>query len=146
MGQPQERPVLELLQLLDAEDFRPNLDRARDLFAADATYQINVPARAQLLGRDAIIGELERQAGDYTDCHCEVLTVVSDDRYVITERIDHVTMTHDGTKVSNPLLAIFDINAEGLIQHWREYWDALSLSVRMGVDPAHMLSLMGIAP
>jgi limonene-1,2-epoxide hydrolase len=133
-----------MLHLLDANDFRPNLNRVIALFAPDATYQINVPAREKLVGRDAIVSELERQAGDYKDCQCEVLTVVSDDRHVITERVDHVTMLHDGTRVSNPLLAIFEINGDGLIQNWREYWDALSLSIRMGVDPTHMQQLMGI--
>ena len=146
MGAAQERSVIEFLSLLDAEDFRPNLPRAAELLAEDATYQINVPAREKLSGRAAILGELTRQAGDYTDCQCEVLTVVSNERCVVTERIDHVTMIRDGLRVHNPLLAIFEINDAGLIQHWREYWDALSLSVRMGVDPAHMQQLMGIAP
>jgi limonene-1,2-epoxide hydrolase len=144
MGQVQEAPVLEILHLFDAGDFRPHLDRVIALFAPDATYQMNVPAREPLRGRDEIVGELTRQAGDYKDCVCEILTVVSNDRYVVTERIDHVTMLHDGTRVSNPLLAIFEINDDGQIQHWREYWDALSLSVRMGVDPAHMQQLMGL--
>jgi limonene-1,2-epoxide hydrolase len=144
MGQAQEAPVLEILHLFDANDFRPNLDRVLALFAEDATYQINVPARDKLVGRDAIVGELNRQAGDYEDCVCEILTVVSNDRFVVTERVDHVTMLHDGKRVSNPLLAIFEINDDGLIQNWREYWDALSLSLRMGVDPGHMQQLMGI--
>jgi limonene-1,2-epoxide hydrolase len=118
VGTAQENPVLEFLSLLDADDFRPNLPQATALLAADATYQINVPARARLIGRDAILGELMRQAGDYTDCECEVLTVVSDDRFVITERVDHVTMIHNGLRVHNPLLAIFEINGDGLIQNW----------------------------
>ena len=75
---------------------------------------------------------------------CEVLTVVSDDRYVITERIDHVTMLHNNVRVHNPLLAIFEIDDDGLIVNWREYWDALSLSHRIGVDPERMQQLMGI--
>lgn len=144
MSDAQEKPAREFLSLLDAEDFRPNLPRAAALLAEDATYQINVPARAKLVGRDAILGELTRQAGDYTDCECEVLTVVSDDRYVVTERVDHVTMIHNGVRVHNPLLAIFEVNGDGMIQNWREYWDALSLSLRMGVDPVHMQQLMGI--
>jgi limonene-1,2-epoxide hydrolase len=144
MGKAQEAPVLEILHLFDANDFRPNLERVLALFAKDATYQINVPARDKLVGRDAIVSELKRQAGDYEDCVCEILTVVSNDRFVVTERVDHVTMLHDGKRVSNPLLAIFEINDDGLIQNWREYWDALSLSVRMGVDPGHMQQLMGI--
>jgi limonene-1,2-epoxide hydrolase len=144
MGKAQEAPVLEILHLFDANDFRPNLDRVLALFAEDATYQINVPARNRLVGRDAIVGELTRQAGDYEDCVCEILTVVSNDRFVVTERVDHVTMLHDGKRVSNPLLAIFEISDDGLIQNWREYWDALSLSLRMGVDPKHMQQLMGI--
>lgn len=144
MGIKQEAPVLEFLNLLDANDFRPNLARVAALFASDATYQMSVPAREPLIGRDAILGELERQAGDYKDCQCEILTVVSDERYVITERIDHVTMLHNDLRVSNPLLAIFEIDDDGLIASWKEYWDALSLCARMGVEPAHMQELMGL--
>ncbi len=144
MTSANEETVLALLSLFDAGDFRPNLDRAMTLFGSDATYQMSVPGREPLRGRDAIVGELTRQAGDYTDCQCELITLVSDERYVVTERIDHVTMRRDGKRVSNPLLAIFELDSENRIVHWREYWDALSLTQRMGVDPAHMLQLMGI--
>jgi limonene-1,2-epoxide hydrolase len=72
------------------------------------------------------------------------LCVVSTDRIVVTERVDHVTMLHSGVRVSNPLLAIFELNDDGLIGAWREYWDALSLSKRMGVSPEHMAQLIGI--
>jgi limonene-1,2-epoxide hydrolase len=144
MGTRQEAPVRELLRLFDEGDFVGNMDRLLAMFAEDATYHMSVPGREKLHGRERIATELARQAGDYTDCVCEILTVVSDDRFVVTERIDHVTMLHDGKRVSNPLLAIFEVTDDGLILNWREYWDALSLSARMGVDPATMLGLMGI--
>ncbi|MCT1352006.1 MULTISPECIES: nuclear transport factor 2 family protein [Gordonia] len=144
MGSKQEAPVREVLRILDLGDFRPNLERVTALFREDAWYQVGVPARQAIQGRDAIAGELARQADDYKDCVCEVLTVVSDDRYVITERIDHVTMLHNNVRVHNPLLAIFEIDDDGLIVNWREYWDALSLSHRIGVDPERMQQLMGI--
>jgi limonene-1,2-epoxide hydrolase len=144
MGAKQEAPVLEILSLFDASDFRPNLARVTAMFTENASYQVGVPARAPVYGREAIAAELARQAGDYKDCQCEILTVVSDDQYVITERVDHVTMLAEETRVSNPLLAIFEVNEDGLIVSWREYWDALSLSVRMGVDPLRMQQLMGL--
>src|SRR5260370_21663903 len=115
MGKAQEAPVLEILHLFDANDFRPNLDRVLALFDEDATYQINVPARDKLVGRDAIVGELTRQAGDYEDCVCEILTVVSNDRFVVTERVDPVAMLNVGKRVWYPLLAIFEINDVGFI-------------------------------
>jgi limonene-1,2-epoxide hydrolase len=144
MGAAQEASVLELLDLFHAEDFTPNLERAAALFADDAYYQIQVPSRAPVYGRAAIVAELARQAQDYKDCECEVLCVVSTDRVVVTERVDHVTMLHSGVRVSNPLLALFELNDDGLIVAWREYWDALSLSKRMGVSPEHMAELIGI--
>ncbi|WP_261554783.1 nuclear transport factor 2 family protein [Frankia tisae] len=144
MGTRQEAPVRELLRLFDEGDFIGNMDRLLAQFTEDATYQMSVPGREALRGRELIATELARQAGDYSDCVCEILTVVSDDRHVVTERIDHVTMLHDGTRVSNPLLAIFEVNDDGRIVAWREYWDALSLSHRMGVDPGTMLGLMGL--
>jgi limonene-1,2-epoxide hydrolase len=144
MGAAQETRVLELLDLFHAEDFTPNLARAASLFAEDAYYQIQVPSRPPVHGREAIVAELARQALDYNDCECEVLTVVSNDRTVVTERVDHVTMLHNGVRVSNPLLAIFELNEDGLIVAWREYWDALSLCKRMGVSPEQMAQLIGI--
>jgi limonene-1,2-epoxide hydrolase len=144
VGAAQEATVRELLSLFDAGDFRPNLDRAMSLFVPDATYQMSVPGREPLKGRDEIVGELTRQAGDYKDCECEVLNILSNDRFVVTERIDHVTMLHDGKRVSNPLLAIFELDENSRIVNWREYWDALSLSQRMGVDAGHMMELMGL--
>ena len=145
MGTVYEAPVLEVLRLFDAGDFRPNLDRISSLFAENASYQMSVPGREPLLGRERIVGELQRQAGDYKDCECEILTVVSAGPYVVTERVDHVTMLHSGLRVHNPLLAIFEVDDDFRIVSWREYWDALSLSLRMGVEPAHMQQLMGMS-
>jgi limonene-1,2-epoxide hydrolase len=144
MGAKQEAQVLELLELFHADNFTPNLARAASLFAEDASYQIQVPSRPPVYGRDAIVAELSRQALDYKDCECEILTVVSNDRTVVTERVDHVTMLHNDVRVSNPLLAIFELNDDGLIVAWREYWDALSLCGRMGVSPEDMAQLIGI--
>ena len=137
--------MLELLRLLGAQDFRPNLGRVAELFAHDAAYQINVPARDQLVGREAIIAELARQAGDFTDLVSELLAIVSDDRRVVTERVDHVTMRHSNERVTTPVLAIFEVDGDGRIRGWREYWDALSLAARMRVDAEHMQRLMGIS-
>ena len=58
MGSKQEAPVREVLRILDLGDFRPNLERVTALFREDAWYQVGVPARQAIQGRDAIAGEL----------------------------------------------------------------------------------------
>lgn len=144
MGSAQEAPVREILRILDEGDFRPNLARVTAMFTEDAWYQVGVPARQAIQGRDAIAAELTRQSSDYRDCVCEILRVVSDDRYVVTERIDHVTMNHNGVRVHNPLLAIFEVNDDGLIVDWREYWDAMNVARQIGVSADEMPYFMGI--
>lgn len=57
-----------------------------------------------------------------TRCRFEILTVVADDRRVVTERLDSFDLP-GGSLSELPVLGIFEFNTEGKINNWREYFD-----------------------
>lgn len=131
MSRTTEAPVLRLLELLGQGDLATHGDEIAGLFAEDAWYEMQVPAPEKIHGRAAILGELQRQAGHYSDLVCEMVTLVSDDRVVVTERIDRFTIPGTGKRVANALSAVFEVGAAGLITAWREYWDMAALTRQM---------------
>ena len=70
----------------------PDLQRALADFADEAVYWSLVPRRAPMRGKATIIAELGQQFRRYRECVCEMMAIASNDRYVFTERRDHVTM------------------------------------------------------
>jgi limonene-1,2-epoxide hydrolase len=95
-------------------------------FTADAVYQVG-PGMPLVQGRSAIAAELARQLTTYSDLAITTRSVVADGAMVCTERVDEFTLAHNGVRATNPVVAVFEVTADGLIAAWREYWDALSL-------------------
>lgn len=122
MGAPQEATVTRCLALFHSTDI-PHMDQIAPLFAEHAVYQPLVPRATPKQGRTAIIAELMRQFGRYTECRCELLAMASSDTYVFTERRDHVTM-RNGHSMFSSVNAVFELDAQHRITAWREYWDA----------------------
>ena len=143
MGSTQESIVLRFLERLHNED-QPDLDAALDGFAEDATYQSLVPSRQPLLGKAAIKAELEKQFGRYKDCVCEILAVASNDRYVFTERKDHVSMIEWDKRIFSSVNAVFELDGADRIVAWREYWDTGDIAKQLGLSSEQMNQLHGI--
>ena len=121
------REVVEtLLERLHSGAILTDPDSVGALFAADASYLVG-PEFPLVTGRDGVVAEIKRQTGTYSDLVVTMLAVISDGSSVVTERIDEFTLTHNGVRAANPLLAVFDVNPAGQITSWREYWDAQSL-------------------
>lgn len=116
----------------------PDLQALKRYLAPDAVYWSLVPSAVQIKGADAICAGIERQFGMYRDCTCEVHAVGSGGNFVFTERTDHVVLHHDGRTVSARLSAVFEIDDNGLISSWREYWDSEEVVRQMGVTRAEM--------
>lgn len=57
------------------------------------------------------------------DLDIETIRMASNGPFVFTERIEHVTF-HDGRKVDVPLAGVMELNEDGLLINWREYFDA----------------------
>jgi limonene-1,2-epoxide hydrolase len=122
----------------------PDLDAAFVSFATNATYQSLVPARQPIVGTAAIKAELTQQFTRYKECDCEMIAVASNERYVFTERRDHVTMLAFDKRIYSSVNAVFEFNDAGQIISWREYWDALDIAQQLGLDSEGMKRLHGI--
>src|SRR3546814_5356477 len=66
---------------------------------------------------------------------CGIVNLVSAGLTVMTERLDYFTM--HGVRVLHALVAVYDLDAEGKILSWREYFDTTDLGAAgRGGDPA----------
>lgn len=121
MTTPAEHIVTEFLSLLDVD--HPDVKKLMTYFAPDARYLNRVRHTEPVRGHAGIEEELSGQFSRYKDCDCVMKAVASNGNQVFTERADTVTMRKDGRKVTVLVCAVFDLNVEGKITYWREYWD-----------------------
>lgn len=145
MNADHEAVVVRFLAKLH-DEVHPDLEVALAEFAEHAVYQSLVPARPLIVGRAAIRGELGKQFGRYTDCVCEMVAIVSNDRYVFTERRDHVTMTSWNKRIFSSVNAVFEFDDAGAIVSWREYWDTGDIATQLGLSSDEMKALHGVTP
>jgi len=122
----------------------PDLDAALEPFADDAVYWSLVPRRTPMRGRDTIRAELGQQFTRYSECVCEIVAMAANERYVFTERRDHVTMHGFDKRIFSSVNAVFEFDDDGRIVEWREYWDALDIAEQLGLSPDEMKRLHGV--
>ncbi|MCW2527054.1 MAG: putative terpene synthesis protein [Pseudonocardiales bacterium] len=106
-----------------------------ELFTPDVTYLVG-PEIPLVHGRAGLLAEFARQAPTFRDLEITVKAIVSDGAQVVTERVDTMTFSHNGVRASNPLLALFEVDENGLIGSWREYWDMQSLGKSLSAPAA----------
>ncbi len=134
MATAQEIVVQRCLELFHSTEI-PDLAQVAQLFTDDASYQVLVPRFAPRQGLEAILGELTRQFGRYKECECEVLAMASSERFVFTERRDHVTLLDSGKRIYSCVNAVFELNDDNRIVRWREYWDSFDIAQQLGLTP-----------
>src|SRR4026209_1306099 len=98
---------------------RRNVVELVGFFSADAVYH-NIPI-APVSGRDAIAATLRGFIDPATDAEFEVLALAGTGRVVLTGRIDRFTI--NGKKIAIPVMGRFEIDAQGKISAWRDYFD-----------------------
>src|SRR5262245_12798992 len=98
---------------------RRNVDELVAFFSDDAVYH-NIPI-APVKGRDAIAATLRGFLDPSTEAGFEVLAIAATGRKVLTERIDRFTI--NGKKVAIPVMGTFEVDAQGKISAWRDYFD-----------------------
>lgn len=102
----------------------PELDDLLSFFTDDAVY-VDGP-RGTHHGRDAIRSELQAQlAMRFSDVVMEVRAVLADGRTVMMEREDRFTVA--GRPFSYGSMAVFEVENDGRISGWREYYDLHSV-------------------
>src|SRR3984957_3648912 len=133
-----EQLVLDFVHA--AYDEQIDIDEMTALMADDFAWQLHVPLSPVIVGRDAARAELEKHSHISTGIieGSDIRTVVSDGDTVVVERVDVNAMGGvGGVAVSFNVTAIFEVR-DGLITHWREYWDTTHVAQQLGIDPAHM--------
>jgi limonene-1,2-epoxide hydrolase len=134
MSQDVENIVVEFCNAWgDGATARPDVNKIIGMFAEDGVWQLWVPAGPVFKGRAALRAEIDRQCGFSSLMHCGINKIVCSGRTVITERVDHFTM--HGIRVEHALMAIYEIDADGKIAAWREYFDTADIGKQLGMLP-----------
>jgi limonene-1,2-epoxide hydrolase len=106
---------------------RRNIEELVGFFSADAVYH-NIPI-APVQGRDAIAATLRGFIDPATDAGFEVLALAANANKVLTERIDRFTI--NGKQIAIPVMGTFEIDAQGKISAWRDYFDLAQFTKQM---------------
>ena len=102
-----------------------DIDHILSFLAEDVHYH-NIPMEP-LQGIDAC-RTFFQSMGEMTAAHWELIHIAANGNVVITERIDHFTIS--GKSVSLPLMGIFEIK-NGKIKAWRDYFDLATFMAQM---------------
>jgi len=107
---------------------RRDVEELLGFFAEDAVYH-NIPI-APVSGHDAIGATLRGFLGPASHAEFEVLAIARVGNKVLTERIDRFTI--DGKAIELPVMGAFEIDAQGKIHAWRDYFDLAQFTKQMG--------------
>jgi limonene-1,2-epoxide hydrolase len=121
----------------DGTDRKPDVDAIVDMFSPDGEWVLWVPGGPRIVGHAALRAEIDRQLGFSSRMQCGTLKVTSTDTTVMTERLDHFTMRD--TRVAHALVAVFDLDADGKIRSWREYFDTADIGKQLGMQPDQVI-------
>lgn len=111
---------------------RPQLDKIISMMAEDAVWQLWVPGGPIIRGREALRREIERQMSYVTHNKCTIRQMVSSDEVVMTERDDYAVSS--GKPMPHSMVAVYELDEQGLIKAWREYLDTADLAKKKGVS------------
>ena len=106
---------------------RRNVEELVGFFSPDAVYH-NIPI-APVKGRDAIAATLRGFLDPSTQAEFEVLSLAAAGNKVLTERIDRFTI--NGKQIALPLMGTFEVDAQGKISAWRDYFDLAQFTKQM---------------
>tara|TARA_R110002110_G_C13470525_1_gene720968 strand:+ start:85696 stop:86130 length:435 start_codon:yes stop_codon:yes gene_type:complete len=120
---------------------RPQVEQILGMMADDAQWQLWVPGGPVVSGKDALRAEIERQMSFASHNKLNILNIVSSDRVVMTERSDYAVVR--GVPMPHMMVAVYELNDEGLISAWREYLDTADLARKSGVSPEQRLAESG---
>jgi limonene-1,2-epoxide hydrolase len=122
VGIEQEATVSRFMALWgDGTIEEPDVDAIVSMFTEDAIWQLWMPGGPTLRGREAIGRDIARQTTFARYMRCGPTAMASTERVVFTERLD--TFRSGQVTVQHALVAVFEIEPDGLISAWREYFD-----------------------
>ena len=139
MGKLQEDFIQEFCDLWGdgSDSSRPQVDKILSMMTEDAEWQLWVHGGPIIKGREALRQEIERQMSFATNNKCNIIHMVSSDNIVMTERADQAVVR--GKPMPHSMVAVYQLNDQGLISHWREYLDTEDLKQKSGISPNERL-------
>jgi limonene-1,2-epoxide hydrolase len=136
MGKRQEDLIVEFCGLWGdgSLEKKPDVEKILSMMSEDAEWQLWVPGGPVYRGKQALREEINRQMRIATNNKCTIINMLSNDHMVMTERAD--TAVIFGKYCPHAMVAVYELDEQGLIRRWREYLDMADLMKKMGVDQA----------
>jgi len=106
---------------------RRDIDAAASLLAEDATYD-NVPV-GPLVGRDVARATLASFLGSAAEVEWQVVRQMVVGSVVANERVDRFRIGEGWLEL--PVAGFFEVDEDGLISLWRDYFDLASYTSQM---------------
>ena len=104
--------------------------KAAEFFTDDAIYH-NIPLDP-VTGRDAIRETVGMFLGMADKVWFDTLHIVAEGSLVMTERVDHFVMGE--RDIVLPVIGAFEVNSEGKITAWRDYFDMNQFTSQMSSE------------
>ena len=114
MASPQE-VVAAFIAAIEAKDVEGALGHVRD----DVSYE-NMPIQP-IVGKEAVGATLHAFLGAATRVDWQILREVVAGNVVVNERLDRFEI--NGTWLELPVAGFFELDDDGLIARWRDYFD-----------------------
>jgi limonene-1,2-epoxide hydrolase len=122
VGAAEEAVVTEFMDAWgDGTRRDPDVEKILSMLSDGIVWQLWVPGGPTLRGREAIRADIERQLGFATFMRCGPIHVASNGPIVFTERTDEFRSRD--LVVEHHLVAVFEVDDDGKIAAWREYFD-----------------------
>lgn len=115
--------VNSFLAAVEARD----LDAVAATLAEDISYE-NMPM-APIVGRDATLAALQRFLGPVDEVEWKVLRQMASGNAVANERVDRFHFPAGWLEL--PVAGFFEVNDDGKITLWRDYFDMPSYTNRL---------------
>jgi limonene-1,2-epoxide hydrolase len=106
-----------------------NLDEVMSYFTEDAVWD-NVPM-SPAKGRAAIREMTQGFMKDASAFTAKILRTVHEGNVVCNERVDTIVMKN-GKKADIPVAGMFELDANGKIKVWRDYFDLNTFTKQLG--------------
>jgi limonene-1,2-epoxide hydrolase len=135
MGAAQQDAVRRFLEVVEHWS---DADAMATLVADDIVYDPWMPSWERK-GRAAFLEEIQRQQGHAKVLGIDIRAIASTDRHVFTERVDRFEMA--GKEVMLHINAVFEVNDDGKVCAWREYFDGVDLAQSLGIPYDQLAAL-----
>jgi limonene-1,2-epoxide hydrolase len=132
MGDREEAAVRAFVAEFDCDEFSDAIPGMVQLMSPEIHYHVYAWERP-IVGRDAVRDELVRQSEmGFGGLRSQIVTMASANNLVFVERLDSMTIRRRPITVH--AAAVFEVDREGKILSWRDYYDSREITTKLGID------------